>query len=122
MIFGLAIPVEGISGLILVLIYKLVGGLIGGLMGGLMGALIGGLSGPEIEKRMVPNQGIWLCAANAGIFSLIGGLTLGLIFGLLTVNNGKSLTSYESNFDNLIMLGESRKHLPFLPMVSPTTG
>ena len=52
------------------------------LFDGLSGALIGGLSGPDIEKRTVPNQGIWRSAANTGIFALVGGLIF-LPFGVL---------------------------------------
>jgi MFS family permease len=54
-----------------------------GLFGGLIGALIGGLSGPDIEKRTVPNQGIWQSAVNTGIFALVCWLIFGLIFVLI---------------------------------------
>ena len=54
----------------------------GGELGALIGGLSGGLRGLSIEQSAIPNQGIWRSARYVGIFSLIGGLTLGLIFGL----------------------------------------
>jgi len=54
-----------------------------GLFGGSIGALIGGFTGPDIEKRTVPNQGIWQSAVNTGIFALVGWLMFGLIFVLI---------------------------------------
>ena len=49
------------------------------LFGGSIGALIGGLSGPDIEKRTVPNQGIWRSAVNTANFAFVGWLVFGLI-------------------------------------------
>jgi hypothetical protein len=57
----------------------------GGVLGALFGTLSGGLTGPDIERRTVPNQGIRQSARNVGVFALIGGLTLGTISGLLNL-------------------------------------
>lgn len=55
-------------------------GLVYGLTGGLIFGLLGGLRGPEIEKKTIPNQGIWNSARNARIVGLIGGL-VGMLIG-----------------------------------------
>jgi sugar lactone lactonase YvrE len=83
LIFGL---IEGliyglIGGLIFGLSYGLIGGLIvglsygliGGLIFGLIVGLIGGLSGPDMQMRDRPNQGIWNSLQNSLVLS-------GLIF------------------------------------------
>jgi hypothetical protein len=62
------------------------GALSGALFGALLGALRGALTGPDIDRRTVPNQGIWQSAANVRIFALVGGLTLGAIWGLLNLS------------------------------------
>jgi hypothetical protein len=53
------------------------------ILGGLIGALKQGLTGPDIERRTVPNQGIRQSAVNVGLFALIGGLSLGAVWGML---------------------------------------
>jgi hypothetical protein len=68
------------------LMAALLGALAGGSVGALLGSLSGGLTGPEIERRTVPNQGIRQSAGNVGVFALIGGLTLGTIWGLLNLS------------------------------------
>lgn len=72
------------EGLLLGLIFGLFFGSIFGLIGGLMGVLINGLSGPDIERKTIPNQGIWQSVINVGVFALIGGLASGLIGGLIS--------------------------------------
>ena len=62
-----------------------VGALIGALIGALFGAFHSGLTGPEIERRTMPNQRIRQSARNVAGFALIGGLTLGTIWGLLNL-------------------------------------
>ncbi|OLP17370.1 hypothetical protein BST81_16350 [Leptolyngbya sp. 'hensonii'] len=81
------------------LIYSLVYGLLSGLGVGIIFVLLRGLTGPDIEMKTIPNQGIWRSARNAAVFALIGvvGLTIvtlmvdvplflgtiaGLLFGL----------------------------------------
>lgn len=49
------------------------------LFGGLIGVLLGGLSGPDIEKRTAPNQGIRRSAANTITFALAGWFIFGII-------------------------------------------
>ena len=70
-------------GLVAVLFQSLIQAPGMGVFGGLIGALIGGLSGPDIEKRTVPNQGFWQSAVNTVIFALVGWLIFGLIFVLI---------------------------------------
>jgi len=57
-----------------------------GVHGAIFGALGGGLTGPEIERRTAPNQGIRQSAVNIGVFALVGGLTVGTIFVLLMLS------------------------------------
>jgi DNA polymerase III delta prime subunit len=68
------------------LMAALLGAVFGGVPGALLGLLSGGLTGPEIERRTVPNQGIRQSAGNVWVFALVGGLTLGTIWGLLNLS------------------------------------
>jgi hypothetical protein len=74
------------------LMAALLGALVGASVGALLGSLSGGLTGPEIERRTVPNQGIRQSAGNVGVFALVGGLTLGTIWGLLNLSVGVLVT------------------------------
>jgi hypothetical protein len=71
--------------LFLTLLGAVTGAFMGGIAGGLVGALSGGLTGPEIESRTTPNQGIRRSAVNVGVFTLVGGLTVGVIWGLVNL-------------------------------------
>ncbi|MGH7928155.1 MAG: hypothetical protein ACREQV_10190, partial [Candidatus Binatia bacterium] len=51
----------------------------------LIGALAEGLTGPDIDRRTMPNQGIRNSAVNAGRFALIGGVLLGSIWAAYNV-------------------------------------
>ena len=62
-----------------------IAGSLGFSLGALFGMLRGGLTGPDIERRTAPNQGIRNSAINAAAFALIGGLTLGALWGLLNM-------------------------------------
>jgi hypothetical protein len=62
-----------------------VGVLTGALIGALFGAFRGGLTGPDIERRTTPHQGMRQSARNVGWFTVIGGLTLGLSWRLLNL-------------------------------------
>lgn len=66
-----------------ILLFGLACALIYSLVGAAIGILIGGLSGPDIEKRTTPNQGIWRSAVNTGTFAVVGWLIFGLIVVLL---------------------------------------
>lgn len=57
-------------------------GLVASLSAGLINILHGGLTELEIDWKKIPNQGIYRSARNAGIGMLIGGLILGLTYGL----------------------------------------
>lgn len=76
---------ESTIGLTKLLFDSLFGGLMFGLFGGAIGALIGGFRDSDIEKRTVPNQGIWRSAANTGTFALVGlfGGPLGVLIGAI---------------------------------------
>jgi MFS family permease len=64
------------------------------LLGALLGALSGGLSGPEVERRAAPNQGIWQSATNVGVFALVGGFTLGILWGLFNLVAATLMTGH----------------------------
>lgn len=72
------------EGLLRGLIFGLFFSSIFGVIGGLMGLLINGFSGPDIERRTIPNQGIWQSTINIGVFAPIGSLASGLIGGLIS--------------------------------------
>lgn len=84
------------SGLMTALALSLIGALsgafTGALLGGLLGALRHGLTGPDIESRTVPNQGIRQSAINVGGFALVGGLVLGTISGLVNLSFAALMT------------------------------
>jgi hypothetical protein len=68
------------------------GAAFGGLGGALLETLSGALKGPEIERRTIPNQGIRQSARNVWVFALIGGLTLGTIWGMLNLSAAVLMT------------------------------
>jgi len=72
---------------IFLLITFLIKILIYGIGGAFIGMMIGGLSGPDIDKRTIPNEGIKTTAINAGIYALVGGLIGILIYLLNYINN-----------------------------------
>ena len=62
-----------------------------GLVGGIFGALCGtmsGLTGPDVQRRTVPNQGIRQSAINVAVFAALGCLFVGVPFGLVMVLGG----------------------------------
>lgn len=70
------------------------GGVIGGLALGLSGGLGLGFNYSEFERKVEPNQGLWLSLKNLLIFALIFGLIFGLIFALISgLNLGWMFTS-----------------------------
>jgi serine/threonine protein kinase len=81
LIFGISVGL--ISGIISENFYDLVDGLINGLSSGLgvglIFILLRGLTGPHIETRTVPNQGIWQAAKMAIIFGILGAIVLGIL-------------------------------------------
>ncbi|MBW4504855.1 MAG: NACHT domain-containing protein [Scytonema hyalinum WJT4-NPBG1] len=74
----------------------LIYGLIGGLIGGLISVFISGLRGDDLDRRTVPNQGIFNTIKNAGIFALIGGLIGGLISVFIELILYRNLNIYIS--------------------------
>jgi GTPase SAR1 family protein len=73
-----------------IVIYGAVGlAVAGGFMAGLLGALAGTLSGAtgaDVERRLRPNQGIRQSALNVLVFSALGVLIVGLLYGPLNVS------------------------------------
>jgi hypothetical protein len=58
------------------------------LMGAFLGALVGvlrGLTGPVVERRTIPNQGIRQSARNVGLFALIGVLVVGVPYAIVNL-------------------------------------
>jgi hypothetical protein len=84
--FGFGVIFTLTSSCFIALYAALLGALVGASVGALFGSLSGGLTGPEIERRTVPNQGIRQSAGNVWVFALIGGLTLGTVWGLLNLS------------------------------------
>ena len=70
-------PLIVINGLVFALIFEIFGGVIGGL--------IGGYTAKRIKARVRPNQGIWQSCQNTLIFSILGAVCTGVMFGLLGV-------------------------------------
>jgi DNA polymerase III delta prime subunit len=90
--FGFGVISTLTASCIIALMAALLGAMFGGVPGALLGSLSGGLTGPEIERRTVPNQGIRQSAGNVGVFALVGGLTLGTIWGLLNLSAAVLIT------------------------------
>ncbi|MEP7307076.1 MAG: hypothetical protein ABJA98_16310 [Acidobacteriota bacterium] len=60
-------------------------GLITGAFLGALFGLLSGLTGPDVERRTAPNQGIRQSAKNVGVFALVGVLVVGLSYSLLNL-------------------------------------
>ena len=52
---------------------------------GALGGLMTGLTGPDVQRRTVPNQGIRQSAVNVAVFALLGCLFVGLPYAVLNV-------------------------------------
>jgi hypothetical protein len=74
-----------LSGWPLMLINSLIFALIFEVLGGTLGGLLGGYSAKVVNTQTRPNQGIWQSCQNALIFSIIGAICTGSVFGLLGV-------------------------------------
>lgn len=76
------------------LLCGLTNGLIGALAGGLPVGLFGGIEPVELEKKLIPNQGIWRSAVNALIAAmLISGLFIGFGFILFLLYMSKNFNN-----------------------------
>lgn len=75
-----------VFGLLAGLVVGLDSGPVSGLLVGLFIGLIFGLDSNQVELRTRPNQGIWRSLQNTTIVSMIFGLVIGLISGLLIVD------------------------------------
>ena len=61
----------------------------GAAMAGVLGALAGALSaatGADVERRLLPNQGIRQSAVNIAIFAALGALVVGQLYGLVNLS------------------------------------
>jgi hypothetical protein len=58
-----------------------------GVLGGLAGVL-SGATGADVERRLIPNQGIRQSARNVVLFAALGGLIVGVPYGLLNLAVG----------------------------------
>ncbi len=71
-----------------------VAGAVGLLSGAFLGALFGvleGLTGPDVERRTTPNQGIHQSARNMAVFALIGALLVGVPYGLFNLGTAVAI-------------------------------
>jgi hypothetical protein len=78
------------------------------LMAGFFGAVfgvLGGLTGPDVERRAVPNQGIRQSAANVPMFALIGILVIGVPYGLINLLAGVVITRTAPDLADWLRLG-----------------
>jgi hypothetical protein len=83
----------------------IVGGVGGAAMIGLFGTFVGvlqGLTGPDIERRTIPNQGIRQSVRNIGVFFLIGAVAVGVPFGLLNLASAWIYTGVFPDVDDLV--------------------
>jgi len=95
LIIGAPIGGAWVSGLTFALIVATLAAVFGIVMGAFLGALFGllhGLTGPDVERRTVPNQGIWQSAGNVGVCALAGILIVGLPYGLINLTVAAVLT------------------------------
>jgi hypothetical protein len=68
---------------------------LGMFTGGFLGALSGmvrGLTGPDVQRRTTPNQGVWQSARNMAVFAFVGALIVGFPYGLLNLASAAGLT------------------------------
>ncbi|MCU0550341.1 MAG: NACHT domain-containing protein [Leptolyngbya sp. Prado105] len=81
---------------------RAVDGLIYGLSIGLSVGAANGLRGSDIDSKTIANQGIWKSIRNAGFFTVLGGLIVGLLYGPII----QSLYPDQSFVDDLHYLFE----------------
>jgi hypothetical protein len=55
------------------------------VLSGLAGALSGAITGADVERRLVPNQGIRQSARNVAIFAVLGTVIIGVPYGVLNL-------------------------------------
>jgi hypothetical protein len=66
--------------------------IVAGPFGAMFGALKSALAGPDINRKVRPNQGIRQSAKNVVVFALVGGLVLAPIWGLINLIAGAIIT------------------------------
>jgi hypothetical protein len=77
-----------VNALSMSLLLATAGAAFGCVVGAFLGAVVGvlkGVTGPDVERRTRPNQGIRQSAYNMAVFSLLGILVGGLPYGLLNI-------------------------------------
>ena len=99
-------------GLMTVLNYALLlaaaGSIFALVAGAFIGAAVGvlkGLSGPDVERRTLPNQGIHRSAANIAVFALLATAIVGIPYGVFNVLMGGIVTRVAPGAWDWINLG-----------------
>ena len=90
------------------LTFAAIGAANGMVFGVFIGALLGvlqGFTGPDVERRTTPNQGIRQSARNVGVFFLTGMLIVGLPYGLLNLAAAWVLARTMPDFADFVRLG-----------------
>ncbi len=80
-------------------------GVIATIVIGITLGLTAGVFGVDIESKRIPNQGILKSAASFLMVSLIGGILLGVIFGLSIKLTGQSTNWFVTGIGALLFLG-----------------
>ena len=96
------------GGLSWALVVTVLAGVLGLVMGAFLGALFGvlnGLTGPDVERRTLPNQGIRQSAANVKVFALAGLLIVGVPYGLTNLLVGAAITRVAPSALDWLRLG-----------------
>jgi hypothetical protein len=82
-------------GLLAMAVITSIGAFLGIFTGGFLGALFGmlhGLTGPDVQRRTTPNQGIRQSAGNVAMFALVGALIVGVPYGLMNLTIAAGMT------------------------------
>jgi hypothetical protein len=90
---GLALIVWGAqTAIVIQLSLMVLGGMAGAIFGsvtagvlGALGGLLGGATGADVERRLVPNQGIRQSAMNVVLFAALGVVVIGIPYGLFNL-------------------------------------
>jgi hypothetical protein len=94
-VMSVSLGVGWVGGLVFALLAATIAGVCGMISAAVLGALLGvlkGLTGPDVERRTEPNQGIRQSAANVGICALVGVLIVGIPYGLMNLMIGVAAT------------------------------
>jgi hypothetical protein len=109
-IASLIASVQGtlLNALVLMALCAMTGAAAGAVTAGLLGALagaVGGATGVDVERRLVPNQGIHQSAVNVAIFAALGTLIIGVPYGLLNLSIAALVTANLPTSGDWLKLG-----------------